>query len=306
MKGKFRQVAGPGISGRRLDVWAASYLEVSRKRARNLIESGDLKLNGAVAKPSRLIRPGDVLEGAVPDQPLAKLEAEPGTVPVVFQDDHVLVVDKPAGIAVHPGAGRRKGTLVNVLLGMGISLAPAAGKVRPGMVHRLDRDTSGLMVLAKTDEAYWGLVPQVARREMKREYRAIVAGIPNPKRGTINAALGRDPRKHDQFVVVSAGGRKAVTHYELIEVVGRASMVKVTLETGRTHQIRVHFAACGWPVLGDRAYSRSRVGDQGIGRQALHAAKLSFAHPVSGLPMNFSSPLPADMQELLDRLRKSE
>ncbi len=303
MAGEFRVIADAVVAGRRIDAWLAAVAGVSRRRARELLESGEVELNSALAKPSRHVREGDVLAGRASEAEPWALAAEEGTVPILYQDRHMLVLDKPAGLTVHPGAGRRSGTLVNILLGMGIKLAPAGGKLRPGIVHRLDRETSGLMLAAKTDQAYWALIPQVAGRKIRREYTALVAGKPSPRKGTINAALARSSRHHDRFTVVSSGGRNAVTHYEVAECFQGASLVKVRLETGRTHQIRVHFAACGWPLLGDKAYARPRAGLPQIGRHALHAARIALAHPVSGKPLSFTSPLPLDMRLTLAQLR---
>lgn len=295
--------AGGRQAGRRVDAWAAEALDVSRMRAAALIRAGVVKLNGRTVKPHREVRSGDVLEGEAPPIPETKVAGEPGSapVPVVFSDSHLVVVDKPAGLTVHPGAGRRAGTLVNVLLGMGIPLAPAAGRLRPGVVHRLDRETSGLLVLARTDAAYWKLAKMVQRRRLKREYLAVVRGSPCPARGTIDAALERDPRNREKFAVVSSGGKNAVTHYRVERKLRDASLVRITLETGRTHQIRVHFSALGWPVLGDRVYGGRRSAEDrpAMGRHALHAARLSFVHPVTRRRLDLASEPPEDMRDLI-------
>jgi len=296
--------AGPERDGMRADAWAAVELGVSRKRAVIGLKSGLLTINGLNVKPSRHVKEGDVLEGAVPPGEPVSLVPEDSTVPIVFQDSHILVVDKPPGLVVHPGAGRRGGTLANFLLGMGIELAGAAGRLRPGIVHRLDKDTSGLLVVAKTDEAYWKLVKMVAERQVERRYFAVVAGIPRPPKGTIEAALGRDSASHEKFTVVSHGGRWSVTHYEVSEKFADASLVRVRLGTGRTHQIRVHFSAMKWPILGDRVYGGSRGRTALIARQALHAESLSFPHPVTGEHLEFTSPPPEDMRFLIESLRK--
>jgi 23S rRNA pseudouridine1911/1915/1917 synthase len=297
-----RLTAGDTEAGLRADALVARIFEVSRSRAVQLIAEGRILLNSVAVKPDRRIKAGDVLEGDAPLAPPATLAPGPGSVPVVYRDDHLLVVDKPAGLVVHPGAGRRDGTMVNVLLGMGIPLAPAAGPVRPGVVHRLDRETSGLLVVASTDAAYWKLVKMIQRREVTREYQAVVYGVPDPKRGTISAQMGRDPRHAQKFAVVSSGGRKSVTHYEVEKVLNGASTVRITLGTGRTHQIRVHFAALGWPVLGDHVYGGTKSRTPLISRQALHAVRLSFAHPVTGKPVECKSPLPADIAGLVREL----
>ncbi len=296
-------IAGGEIVGKRVDSWAAGSLGLSRSRACELLEKAALKLNGMKVKPGKRVAAGDVLAGEVPAAAAPALEADERRVPVVFRDRHLAVVDKPAGLTVHPGAGVSSGTLVNRLLGMRLKLAPAGGRLRPGIVHRLDRDTSGLMVVALSDEAYWKLVPLVASHRIEREYLVLVSGTPSPKRGTIKAALSRNLRRRERFEVVSSGGRPAVTHYETVESFSRASLVKVRLETGRTHQIRVHFAACGWPVLGDRTYAPSSA-RAALSRQALHSARLAFHHPVTGRRVEFSSPLPADMAGLLEDQRR--
>ena len=311
-----RLTADAEIAGARVDAWVAKALAVSRRRAVELLGSGELTLNGAVVQPRRHVRMGDVLEGEPSPAPPAGGAAEPGAVPVVFQDEHLAVVDKPAGLSVHPGAGRGGGTLVNILLGMKMPLAAAAGAHRPGLVHRLDLDTSGLLIVAKTDEAYWALVRMIAKRAVTREYLAVVRGIPKPPRGTIQAGMARDPRDPQKFAVVSSGGKRSTTFYEVIERfkgagpsrIGPepsrgASLVRVTLGTGRTHQIRVHFGALGWPVLGDRTYGGDAARVAGIDRQALHAARLEFTHPLTAQELEFQSPLPPDIAALLKALR---
>lgn len=306
-----RLVAEREDSNKRADVWVAGALAVSRSRAVELLKSGALRLNGSAAQPDKRIKKGDVIEGEVAVLPLSEVKAEGGMVPLVFQDAHLAVVDKPAGLAVHPGAGRPGGTLVNMLTGMGVPLAPAGGRLRPGIVHRLDMDTSGLMVVAKTDAAYWKLVKMIQKHLIHREYLAVVAGVPTPPRGTIAAALARDPRHREKYAVVSSGGRAAITNYEVEEVFRGAALVRIVLETGRTHQIRVHFTTMGWPLAGDAVYGgRLPKGAPEIlktmPRQALHSARLAFMHPVTGEEMDFTSPLPADIRALLDRVRGLE
>ena len=296
-------IAGRAQDGVRLDAWLASALGVSRARAAALLSSGSFKFNmGGPVKLAHRLRVGDVLDGEVPDTVAAAPGAEAGEVPIVFQDSHILVVNKPAGLTVHPGAGRPGGTLVNVLLGMKVRLASVGGRARPGIVHRLDRDTSGLMVVAKTDAAYWKLVHMVEARELRREYLAVVAGVPAAKTGTIKANLARDPFHRQRFTVVERGGRHAVTHYAVERSFGTAAVLRVTLETGRTHQIRVHFAAIGHPVLGDVAYGGAKSRTDFIGRQALHAAKLAFAHPMTGKAVSFKAPTPRDILALIRSL----
>ena len=306
-----RYILGPADAGRRVDAWVAATAGVSRRRAVDLLAAGAFQLNGDPVAPDHRIHTGDVISGEATPDPTTTLAPEQGVpVPIIFSDAHLLVVNKPAGLTVHPGSGRPGGTLVNALLGMGIPLAAAGGPVRPGVVHRLDKDTSGLLLVAKTDKAFWALAKMAQDHEFQREYLAVVAGIPDPPRGTIDAALGRDARRRAKFTVVQSGGRDAITHYEVIETFKGAALVKLVLETGRTHQIRVHLAACGWPLLGDRSYGsperrgvRPAMGLPDPGRQALHAAKLGFVHPITGKPRSFSAPLPADLAGLVKDLR---
>jgi len=296
-------VAGEAVQGTRADSWVAAHLGVSRSRAVTLLESGSLKIDGAAVKASHRMKSGQVLEGLVPAALPSGLPAEKGSVPVMFKDRHLAVVNKPAGLVVHPGNGRRDGTMVNILLGMGLPLAPAGGRLRPGIVHRLDKGTSGLMLVALSDEAYWKLVKMMGHREIGREYLAVTAGTPRPLKGTIDAPIDRDPRDREKMAVVEVGGRPAVTHYEVVEKLGPASLVRVILGTGRTHQIRVHFAAMGWPVLGDRDYGGRSAASSLIDRQALHAARLSFPHPATGRMREFRAPLPADIKALVAALK---
>ena len=305
-----RVVAEDGDWHRRVDAWVALAFAVSRSRAVSLLASGAVRLNGERAEPDHHVKVGDVLEGEAAAVAEISAKAEKGTkIPVIHRDQHIIVVDKPAGLTVHPGAGRPGGTLVNVLLGMGVKLAPAGGRLRPGVVHRLDKDTSGLMVLACTDQAFWKLAKMVEAHEIHREYLAVAAGVPEPPRGTINALIDRDRRNREKYSVVPAGGRVAVTHYEVVEKFAGAALVRVVLETGRTHQIRVHFSAMGWPLAGDEMYgNRLPKGTlpvfRSMTRQALHSARLSFTHPVTGKEMVFKSVPPADFQALVEGLRQ--
>ena len=288
--------------GKRVDAWLAAACAVSRSRAVAWLASGAFTVNGVKAAPDRKIKPGDVLAGVAPEPEAPGITPSFGKIPIVYQDKHLLIVDKPPGLAVHPGAGRPEATLVSALLGMKVPLAPAGGVQRPGVVHRLDKDTSGLVAVAKTDAAYWKLAKMVARHELEREYLAIVVGVPRPPHGTIDAALDRDTRHREKFTVVSHGGRQAVTHYALERPLRGASLLRLKLETGRTHQIRVHCAAMGWPILGDVLYGGVRVKTPLIARQALHAAKLAFAHPITAKPVAAVSKVPRDLAAALKAL----
>lgn len=217
---------------------------------------------------------------------------------IVYQDEWLAVVDKPAGLLVHPAPGQPGPTLVDALAGL---LGGGADPARPGIVHRLDRDTSGLLVVARSDEAHTALSRAIAEREVRREYEALVEGCPSSRAGTIDAPLGRDHRSPERVVVGGRRPRSAVTHFEVRERVGRDALLDVRLETGRTHQIRAHLAAIGHPICGDPTYGRS--GRHGLERQYLHARRLSFAHPADGRPISLESPLPSDLAEALERAR---
>lgn len=311
-------------AGERLDRFVAARVpEVSRSRVQALIRSGHLTIDGqATLDVGRKLKENEAIVLALPPPEPAEPVGQDMALTVVFEDAHVIVIDKPAGLVVHPAAGHSDGTLVNALIAhCGDSLSGIGGVRRPGIVHRLDKDTSGLLVVAKTDAAHHSLSEQFASHgedgRLQRMYVALVWGaLPRP-RGTIDAPLGRSPSNRTKMAVVpEAAGRRAVTHYEVTEIFGDdvnkpiASLVRLQLETGRTHQIRVHLAHIGHPVLGDPVYgvgfktSAARLSDEGqaaltaLGRQALHAAELGFGHPKTGKPLHFESALPADMARL--------
>jgi 23S rRNA pseudouridine1911/1915/1917 synthase len=229
---------------------------------------------------------------------------------IVFEDEHLLVVDKPAGLVVHPAAGNFDGTLVNALLHhCGASLSGIGGVARPGIVHRIDKDTSGLLVVAKTDVTHEGLAKQFAAHSIDRRYLAIVSGVPRASSGTIDAALARSAINRKKIAIVEGTrGKRAVTHWQRLELLRDAALVECRLQTGRTHQVRVHMGSIGHPLVGDPVYGRAGkthsklLKELGFHRQALHAAKLGFTHPVTKLKLSFDSPMPADMQELFNAL----
>jgi len=276
----------PAEAGERLDQLVARRLEISRSAAQRIIREEALRVDGETSVPSYKVRGGERVEARVPDEGLLSEEI---AVPVIFEDEHLLVVDKPPGLVVHPGAGNRSGTLVNALLGRGI--AGGEDTERPGVVHRLDRDTSGLMVLAKGEPAYSRLVKMMTARRVGRVYRTVVVGEGLPRTGTVDSPVGRDP---DNPTLMAAGvGRPAVTHFEVLREAAGHAMLKVLLETGRTHQIRVHLSAIGHPVYADPLYGRAIPGE----RLWLHAGRLSFQHPVTGEDLQFESPIPEDLRE---------
>jgi 23S rRNA pseudouridine1911/1915/1917 synthase len=276
----------PAEAGERLDRLAARRLGFSRSLVQRLIGEGDLLVDGEQASPSSKLRDGQLIEARLPEKGLSP---EDIPVPVVYEDGSILVVDKPAGLVVHPGAGNPSGTLVNALLTSGIS--GGEDPARPGVVHRLDRDTSGLMVLAKGEPAYSKLVEMMSARGIDRVYRAVVVGEGLPETGTIDSPVGRDP---DNPTLMAAGvGKPAITHFEVLARAAGHTMLRVRLETGRTHQIRVHLSAIGYPVYADPLYG-APVSDR---RLWLHAEHLSFEHPVSGEPLEFRSDIPEDLHD---------
>ncbi len=324
-----------GAPGERLDRALAACAEadglaLSRSRAKALIEAGHVRVDGAVVvDPAAKIAAGARIELDAPPPAPATPVAQDIALDIVHEDDDLVVLDKPAGLVVHPAAGHAEGTLVNALIAhCGASLSGIGGVARPGIVHRLDKDTSGLMVVAKTDRAHRGLAAQFADhgREgpLEREYRALVWGAPARPAGTVDAPIGRHPRQREKMAVVAAsraGAREAVTHWRALERFGDpgdpvASLLACRLETGRTHQIRVHMAHAGHPLLGDATYASgfrtkaARLGPDAqaalaaLGRQALHAGVLGFAHPASGEALRFERPPPADFATLAAALRQ--
>ncbi len=281
----------PAEAGERLDKLIARRLEISRSLARRMIEDGAVLVGGAEAVPSHKARSGESVEATLPE---TGLFPEDIPVPVVFEDDHLLVVDKPVGLVVHPGAGNPSGTLVNALLSRGI--AGGEDPVRPGVVQRLDRDTSGLMVLAKDETAYSGLVAALSARRVRRQYRAVVVGVGLPATGTVDSPIGRHPS--NPTLMTAGVGRQAITHFEVLSEAGGHSMLGVRLETGRTHQIRVHLSAIDFPVYADPLYGKPVPG----ARLWLHAELLGFEHPVTGEAMEFAAEIPQDLREAAEGL----
>lgn len=298
-----RQRVTDADDGRRLDDWLRDALGVSRTTAAARISAGAVRIGGRPATKSARVRAGEVVTVEALPPPAAP--PPPPAVPVRYADPHLAVVAKPAGLVVHPGAGVTDGTLVDALRAAGLPLAHEAGPDRPGIVHRLDRGTSGLLVVACDRAGYLGLRSAIDRRAVTREYRALVEGVPDPPAATIDAPIDRDPRVRTRFRV-AAGGRPARTHYDVRSAFGPAADLDLRLETGRTHQIRVHLASLGHRVCGDLAYGAAPelAARLGLVRPALHAARLAFRHPVTGLPVEVTEPLPDDLASALERLRE--
>jgi 23S rRNA pseudouridine1911/1915/1917 synthase len=286
--------------GRRIDVVLAARAGVTRTLAQRAVRSGAVRVGGEIVRPSHRVEPGDVVAGEVPDPEVAPPEPEDIAITVRYSDARVLVVSKPAGLVTHPARGHATGTLVNALLALGEPLA-GAGSTRPGIVHRLDKDTSGLLLVAKDDGAHAYLVDALRARRIERRYAALVRGTMPSRSGTIEAPVGRHPIRRRKMAV-TPGGRPSVTHYEVLGEGAGASLLDVALETGRTHQIRVHLAHLGHPVLGDRPYGGGSepATTLGLARPFLHAWKLALPHPDDGRPLEVTDPLPPDLAAALD------
>ena len=292
----------PESSGTRLDRFLAELPEIgSRTVAERLVRDGAVLVDGRARAKSHRLEGGEELDFEPPAPRPSGLEPEEMDLVVPYEDEHLLVVDKPAGIVVHPAAGHHTGTLVHGLLAYDVEGGDEVE--RPGIVHRLDRDTSGLLVVARSPEAHRRLEQMVRGRELTREYVALVVGRPRSWRGTIDAAIGRDRHDALRHSLDTDAPRDAVTHFEVEQLLDGYALLRVTLETGRTHQIRVHLAAIDLPVAGDPTYGRA--GELGLGRQFLHAARLAFRHPFSGEQVDVSSALPADLEAALATLRAS-
>lgn len=290
----------PGARGMRLDQYLSRHLPLSRSRIQALIRTGRVQVGGQPARPSHPVRPGEAIEVHLPPPEPTSLEPEPIPIRIVYEDEDLAVVDKPAGIPVHPGAGRKGGTLVNALLAQLSQLSGIGGELRPGIVHRLDQGTSGLLVVAKNDAAHASLAHQIARRTVRRTYLALLRGEVPWEERTVEAPIGRHPVRRKQMAVIPTG-RPAVTHFRVMERLPGYTLVACELGTGRTHQIRVHARHMGHPVAGDPVYGKA--GELGLARQFLHAWRLAFHHPRTGEPLSFTSDLPPELQEVLQALR---
>lgn len=288
--------------GTRLDVFVSAAEDVSRSAAQELILNGSVTVNGKASTKNYKLRSGDVVEATLP--PPEPIEALPQNIPVdiVYEDDHLLVVNKPQGMVVHPAPGNPDGTLVNALLyHCAGRLSSINGKIRPGIVHRIDKDTAGLLIVAKTDAAHTGLAEQIAVHSFTRRYRAIVVGNIREDTGTINKPIGRSASDRKKFAVTEVNSKPAVTHYRVIERLAGYTHLELTLETGRTHQIRVHMAYMGHPVAGDPVYGNPKH-TLGLRGQCLFAEYISFTHPVTGEIMSFGAELPDFFKDAMRRI----
>ncbi|MEW6772162.1 MAG: RluA family pseudouridine synthase [Bacillota bacterium] len=289
-------------AGSRLDLYLARELPyISRSRLQRLINEKQVLVNNRGTRPSYRIRAGDEIRVNLPPAEVPQIEPEPIPLDVVYEDRYLLVVNKPRGMVVHPGAGHNRGTLVNALLYHCDDLSGINGVLRPGIVHRLDKDTSGLLMVAKNDAAHLALAAQLKARQVRREYLALVHGRVKDEAGTVAAPVGRHPRDR-QKMAVTPRGRPAVTHYTVAERFSDHTLLRLRLDTGRTHQIRVHLAHIGYPVVGDPKYGRARS-HLGLDGQFLHAGVLGFTHPASGEFLSFEASLPPELDAVLAKLR---
>jgi 23S rRNA pseudouridine1911/1915/1917 synthase len=290
-------------AGQRIDKYVGESMDtvVSRTQIQNWIHDGFVQVNGFTVKPNYKVAEGDSIAVTVPKPEETEIAPEPMDLEIVYEDSHVIVVNKPRGLVVHPSAGHYTGTLVSGLLHHCKDLSGINGKLRPGIVHRIDKDTSGLIMAAKNDHAHQSLAQQLKDHTVTRKYIAVVHGVLQHDIGTVDAPIGRDTYDRKLFTVTEKNSRNAVTHFTVTERLKEFSVLELKLETGRTHQIRVHMKYIGYPLVGDPFYGKSR--DKEMKGQALHAAVLGFVHPVSGEYLEFSAPLPEDMSQLLDRLR---
>jgi 23S rRNA pseudouridine1911/1915/1917 synthase len=315
-KGKYFSIhVSEKDEGKRIDFFISETdLDLSRSQAKKLIEAGFFLINQKPTKPSHQLKAGDFVSGTVPAAESLSLKSEPLPLSILFEDPYIIVVDKPAGMVVHPAPGNPSGTLVNALLHHCKDLSGINGVLRPGIVHRLDKDTSGVMVVAKEDLAYHHLSRQFKNRAVEKVYLAIVHGEPQEDEGTIEAVIGRHPSERKRMSTYTRKGRPAITRWRALERLKGFTLLEISPRTGRTHQIRVHLSFVGHPILGDPVYGRSgrsgSIQDQALkecvkrmGRQALHACRLAFEHPRTGKRVEFEAPLPRDMEDVLERLR---
>jgi 23S rRNA pseudouridine1911/1915/1917 synthase len=301
--------------GKRLDVVVASNLPAcSRSRAAQLIAGRHVVVDGQSKKPGYRVRSGDRIHGTIPPAEPLDIVPEPLSLNILYEDSHLVVVNKPPGLVVHPAPGHYTGTLVHALLYHFPDLCDIGGKQRPGIVHRLDKDTSGVMVVAKTGAAHEGVAQQFKSRQIRKEYVALVYGEMPAASGRIDLSIGRHPTDRKRMCAGSPKGREAETAWQVLEQFGAITLLSLRLHTGRTHQIRVHCAAIGHPIVGDPVYGGRKLAKvnlrradllSGVSRQMLHARRLEFFHPTTHQPMVFEAPLPDDMQALIDALRRS-
>lgn len=291
-------------AGKRLDVFVSESIEgYSRSYIKKIIDSGMVKINGNAKKSNYKLKAGERVEVSIPKPVKLELKAENIHLDIIYEDDHILIVNKPQNMVVHPAHGNYDGTLVNALLNHCTNLSGINGVIRPGIVHRIDKDTSGIIMVAKTNEAHMSLSQQLKEHKITREYLALLEGRVKTESGTIDAPIGRNPRDRKKMDVVSKNGKNAITHFKVLETYESNTLIEAKLETGRTHQIRVHMAYYGHPVVGDMVYGYKKQRFKLKG-QLLHAKTLGFIHPNTNEYMEFHAPLPDYFEEVLSILRK--
>jgi len=291
----------------RLDRWLGSNVaDLSRSRLQTLIATGQVRLNDRICTSKKqVIIPGDRVTIEIPEPQPTDIEPNPISLDVLYEDDSLIIINKPAGLVVHPAPGHSNDTLVNALIARCPHIAEIGGELRPGIVHRLDKDTTGAIAVAKTDIAYRSLQAQLKAKTAQREYLGVVCGVPKTESGTVDRRIARHPRDRKKMAVVETGGRNAITHWQVRDRAGNYTLIHFRLETGRTHQIRVHCASLGLPLVGDRVYGSGNSAGVNLPGQALHAWKLTLQHPVSGEELQAIAPLPAAFEKLLAKLQLS-
>lgn len=291
-------------AGERLDVFiTARQTELSRSHVQKLIESGAVLVDGAARKANYKLRGGESVALNIPDAEPVEIKAEEIPLDVLYEDEDIIVVNKARGMVVHPAAGVTSGTLVNALLAHCTDLSGINGEIRPGIVHRLDKDTSGVMVCAKNDKAHISLAEQIRVKSAHRKYLAVVHGNIKEEAGIVKGDIGRHPTDRQRMAIVRENGKPAVTHFRVLERYGEYTLIECELETGRTHQIRVHMTSIGHPLVNDPKYGPKKSSPFAIKGQALHSATLTLAHPTTGEEMEFTAPVPIDMQKIINTLR---
>lgn len=291
-------------SGERLDMYiACNVQELSRTAVKRLIEDGNIKVNNKEQKVSYKVQENDVVEVDIPEAKELDIKAQDIPVDVVYEDKDIIVVNKPKGLVVHPANGNWDGTLVNAIMAIcKDSLSGIGGEIRPGIVHRLDKDTSGLLIIAKNDESHLNMSNQIKDREVKKIYYALVRGVVNEDEATINMPIARSTKDRKKMAV-NKNGKEAITHFKVLERFSKYTLLEVKIDTGRTHQIRVHLSEIGYPVVGDEVYSNGK-NDFGIKGQLLHAKSLTFKHPITGKEMHLEAELPNEFNNVLQELRR--
>ena len=297
-------VVNSNDSGTRIDAYIAGNVkELSRTMVKKLADEGNIKVNGNVPKVSYKVQENDVIEIIIPEAKELDIKAQDIPIEVVYEDDDIIVVNKPKGLVVHPANGNWDGTLVNAVMAIcKDSLSGIGGEIRPGIVHRLDKDTSGLLIIAKNDKAHLNMSNQIKNREVKKIYYALVRGIVPENEATINMPIGRSTKDRKKMAVTK-DGKEAITHFKVLERFNKYTLLEVKIDTGRTHQIRVHLSEIGYPVVGDEVYSNGK-NEFGIKGQLLHAKSLDFKHPITGKQMHLETELPQEFQEVLQQLEK--